>query len=192
MCWCYSLLGDDTELSNEIQKHIEKWKTVSERLQTENNILGPEAYIQLPKGGHDSGFTVDSFRPLVSVIAKVIPSPDGFVGVHDVSLCNTTGQWLAEKVIKLFPYDAGVAQKSDLNSSVSVPTSPRQNIHKSNEIIYSDSVRGMGYIRFLRIGEHLSGLSDVVIDEDNCPNMALSRKMTLLVWFALVVAFILI
>ena len=188
---CYSLPGDNTELSNDIQKHIEKWKTVSERLQTMNNPSGPEDEIWLPMGGPQSGFTVDSSRPLVSVIAKIIPSPDLFIGVHDVSLCNTTGEWLPEKRIVLFPYDAGIAQKSQLNDSIVVPTNPRQNIQKTDGII-SDPVRGMGYIRFTRISENLSGSTHVVIDEDNCPNIATLRKMSLPLWCVLLATMVLI
>ena len=186
------MLGDDTELSNDIQKHIEKWKTVSERLQTKSNTIGPKAHILLPEtNGGFSGFLVDSSRPLVSVIARIMPSPDWFIGVRHVSLCNTSsGQWLKDKRIPLFPYDAGTARRSAHNDSIVVPSSPRQGIiYKPPEadIFVSDSVRGMGYMRFIQIGEHESGSSQVVIDEDNCPNMALLRQMSSLVWFSLIV-----
>ncbi len=188
------MLGDDTELSNEIQKHIEKWKTVLERLQTKSNTIGPEAHKLLPEtNGSVSGFSVDSSRPLVSVIARIMPSPDWFIGVRHVSLCNTSsGQWLKLKAkrIPLFPYDAGTARRSAHNDSIVVPSSPRQGIiYKPPEadIFVSDSVRGMGYMRFIQIGEHESGSSQVVIDEDNCPNMALLRQMSSLVWFSLIV-----
>jgi hypothetical protein len=36
----------------------------------------------------------------------IAPSPDWFVGVSGLSLYQN-GQWLEEKVVELFPYDAG-------------------------------------------------------------------------------------
>lgn len=123
------MLGDDTELYNVIQKHIETWKTVLERLQTKNNTIGPEAQVLLPETNkHNSGFMVDSSHSLVSIIARILLSPDWFIGVYDVNLCNTSGQWIPEKVITLFPYDAGTRHVSKYNDSNVVPSNPSENI----------------------------------------------------------------
>ena len=189
------MLGDDTELYKVIQKHLETWKTVLERLQTKNNTIGPEAHIALPETNdndkHKTGFRVDSSHPLVSVIARIAPSPDWFVGVHDVSLCNESGHWIQEKIITVFPYDAGTAQKSADNDSVVVPTSPHKNIDRAQEDI-SDLVRGIGYMRFTLLEIFDSGSPVLVIDEDNCPNMASLRGVSLLTWPAFIATIILI
>ena len=187
------MLGNYKELSSEIQKHIERWKTASERLQTNNNTIGPEAQVLLPETyPHISGFAVDKSRPLVSVIARIIPSPDWFIGVHDVSLCNKSGHWVPEIIITLFPFDAGTAHTSTYNDSIVVPSNPHQNIHQSQVGDISDSVRGMGYMRFTLVRKSESGSTVVVIDEDNCPNMASLTKVSSLVWFALIAITLLI
>lgn len=166
-----------------------------ERLQSKNNTIGPEDHIALPETNdndkHKTGFRLDSSRPLVSIIARIIPSPDWFIGVHDVSLCNKSGHWLREKLIHVFPYDAGTAQKSADNDSIVVPTSPHKGIHQPQEDI-SDDVRGVGYIRFTLLETFDSGSPVVVIDEDNCPNMASLREVSLLTWSALIATVILI
>jgi hypothetical protein len=36
----------------------------------------------------------------------VAPSPDWFVGVHDLDL-SADGDWAAERTVVLYPYDAG-------------------------------------------------------------------------------------
>jgi hypothetical protein len=45
-------------------------------------------------------------HPLVTLVSMVAPSPDWFVGVHDLSLIEN-GDWVAERVVALLPYDAG-------------------------------------------------------------------------------------
>ena len=157
-----------------------------ERLQSKNNTIGPEDHIALPEtidnDKHKGGFRVDSSHPLVSIIARIIPSPDWFIGVHDVSLCNNSGYWIDEKVIPLFPYDAGTAQKSADNDSNVVPTSPPKNIDRAQEVI-SDPLRGIGYMRFYLLAKFDSGSPVVAIDEENCPNLASVREVSLLMWF---------
>lgn len=44
--------------------------------------------------------------PLVTLVSMVAPSPDWFVGVHDLDLIER-GDWVALKVVALDPYDAG-------------------------------------------------------------------------------------
>lgn len=44
--------------------------------------------------------------PLVTLVSMVAPSPDWFVGVHDLNLIEQ-GDWVALKVVALDPYDAG-------------------------------------------------------------------------------------
>ena len=51
-------------------------------------------------------FQVDRDFPLLSLVSMIAPSPDWFVGVHDVALFEN-GQWVDEKVVDLHAYDAG-------------------------------------------------------------------------------------
>ena len=49
---------------------------------------------------------VSQGHSLVSITSMIAPSPDWFVGVHDLNLF-ANGSWARELVVPLFPYDAG-------------------------------------------------------------------------------------
>jgi len=51
-------------------------------------------------------FEIDLAHPLVSVVTMVAPSPDWFVGVHDLPLFEN-GNWVAETSVELLAWDAG-------------------------------------------------------------------------------------
>ncbi len=51
-------------------------------------------------------FTLPQSHPLVSVVSMIAPSPDWFVGVHDLPLFENN-RWRDEVVVSLDPYDAG-------------------------------------------------------------------------------------
>ena len=55
-----------------------------------------------------AGFEFDVSRefPLVTLVTMVAPSPDWFVGVHDLDLL-AGGDWAPEQRVVLYPYDAG-------------------------------------------------------------------------------------
>ena len=76
-----------------------------------------------------SNIEVNSTHPLVSFISMIAPSPDWFIGVHDVDLCNTTtGEWVDSVVRNLFPYDAGTDSGEEF-SSPDLISNPQQEIH---------------------------------------------------------------
>lgn len=51
-------------------------------------------------------FTVDGEYPLVTLVSMLAPSPDWFVGVNGLDLCDGNS-WVDEVVVELFVYDAG-------------------------------------------------------------------------------------
>lgn len=57
--------------------------------------------------------------PEVTLVSMIAPSPDWFVGVSGLALCEE-GQWLGSKEIALLPYDAG----TDSGASYAAPNSP--------------------------------------------------------------------
>ena len=80
-----------------------------EVIEEEDNMLD-----FLAVGGIGSGtgtrqgtLDVDSGHQLVSLVSMIAPSPDWFVGVHDISMCNASNQWTTSLSFDLFPYDAG-------------------------------------------------------------------------------------
>ncbi len=65
-------------------------------------------------------FTATASHPLVSVLSMVAPSPDWFVGVSNLSLYDNGWR---NRVVDLYPYDAGTEQGSgwSLSNAATVP-----------------------------------------------------------------------
>uniref|UniRef100_A0A667ZSC9 Spondin 2a, extracellular matrix protein n=1 Tax=Myripristis murdjan TaxID=586833 RepID=A0A667ZSC9_9TELE len=82
----------------------------------------------IPNGiGHSSTELLMQPRSsLLSMMVKVIPSPDWFVGVDSLNLCEG-GQWKQEVTLDLQPYDAGTDSGFTF-SSPNFPTNPPENI----------------------------------------------------------------
>lgn len=62
------------------------------------------------------------------MMVKMIPSPDWFVGINSVNLCEG-GQWKQEVTLDLHPYDAGTDSGFTF-SSPNFPTSPQETVTK--------------------------------------------------------------
>ncbi|KAA0189414.1 hypothetical protein HAZT_HAZT004944 [Hyalella azteca] len=65
--------------------------------------------IQEGVGETRAKFFADGNHSLVSVVAKIVPSPDWFVGVDSLDLC-VAGHWLNATSLELSPLDAGTDQ----------------------------------------------------------------------------------
>ena len=73
-------------------------------------------------------FSINQNFSLVTLISMVAPSPDWFVGIHDIDLYDSNaGDWLQSKTIDLKVYDAGTDDGVIFTASNSA-TSPRENI----------------------------------------------------------------
>jgi hypothetical protein len=57
-------------------------------------------------GSTSVDFEMSRDFPRVTLVTMVAPSPDWFAGVHGLSLLEN-GDWAAQLVVELFPYDAG-------------------------------------------------------------------------------------
>ena len=80
--------------------------------------------------------------PFVSLVTMIAPSPDWFVGVHDVSLLGENGEWLDQLVIELDPYDAGTDSGMDY-SSANTDTDPAESIRNLRGIApFADAPMG--------------------------------------------------
>ncbi|XP_043237860.1 uncharacterized protein LOC122389680 [Amphibalanus amphitrite] len=68
---------------------------------------------------------VDGAHSQVSLISKIVPSPDWFLGIDSVDLCDT-GRWVDSVHLQLFPMDAGTDQGLTFTSPnwESVPHQP--------------------------------------------------------------------
>ena len=65
---------------------------------------------------------------LVTLVSMLAPSPDWFVGVHDLDLCDSNA-WLNTIDVTLFPYDAGTDSGESYQSPNSA-TNPSQPISR--------------------------------------------------------------
>jgi hypothetical protein len=98
-------------------------------------------------------FTINPDCPLVTVVTMIAPSPDWFVGVNSLNL-NENGAWIEQRVVELFPYDAGTDSGSTYTSP-DEPTISPNSIHKikTEPLLVNRNVPPMGTFRFTRLGE---------------------------------------
>lgn len=87
------------------------------------------------------------FLSQLSVIVKLIPSPDWFVGVDGLNLCEG-GQWKQEVTFDLHPYDAGTDSGFTF-SSPNFPTTPPENI--TMVIVSNDSAASENSLQYSHI-----------------------------------------
>ena len=108
-------IGETQVLKDEIEKLVRNRTT---RPAFSKPYLSPDQASDVDE------FNVDSVRPLVSVIAKISPSPDWFIGVHDLDLCDrTNGKWVETKQVRpVYPYDAGTDSGMEFTSGEDRPS----------------------------------------------------------------------
>lgn len=83
-------------------------------------------------------FTVSESHPLLSVVSMIAPSPDWFIGVHDLDL-RQGGVWRDNYSVDLFPYDAGTDDGTDFNSPNN-NTNPQDPIQQINKTPFANNV----------------------------------------------------
>lgn len=82
--------------------------------------------VDLSPGSVALEFEIGRDYPLVTLVSMVAPSPDWFVGVSALSLIEG-GDWVAERVVALEPWDAGTDGGVTFESR-DRPSSPREPI----------------------------------------------------------------
>lgn len=71
-------------------------------------------------------FRVDSENHLISFVSTILPSPDWFVGVSALELCQSDCTWIENKVLELYPWDAGTRDgisyqvRKDLSKNITI------------------------------------------------------------------------
>ena len=99
---------------------------------------------------------VDEDRSLVSVITMIFPSPDWFLGISNVDMCDPkTGEWKEEYTRELLPYDSGTDDGTSFES-LNEPSDPRGNItliSKSDDTNFrtNSSIRRLGTFTFTKV-----------------------------------------
>lgn len=113
--------GNSAALEMEINMRIMYNKTAWKLIKQTD---GPTA-----SGEHKTGIMVEvtADYPMVSLISMLAPSPDWFVGISGVNLCNA-GMWRDTwNITSLQPWDAGT-EDGDMFNTTNPETSPVQNI----------------------------------------------------------------
>ncbi|XDB51680.1 PREDICTED: spondin-2 [Capra hircus] len=110
----YSLWRKDQYVSNGLREFAERgeaWALVremeaaGERLQSVHGVFSAPA---VPSGTGQTSAELEahSRHSLVSFVVRIVPSPDWFVGVDSLDLCDR-GSWREQVAVDLYPYDAG-------------------------------------------------------------------------------------
>ena len=79
-----------------------------------------------PNGNISRTIYCNSKYSFISFAAMIAPSPDWFIGVHDLNLYNN-GKWVADTTVQLYVYDAGT-EDGDVFGYDNPPTNPQQPI----------------------------------------------------------------
>lgn len=87
--------------------------------------------------------------PLVTLVSMVAPSPDWFVGISGLNLFEN-GNWIEEKTVLLYPYDAGTDSGVTFTSD-NVATIPPEPIHTLNENTLPGSSIAYGKFVFKKV-----------------------------------------
>ncbi len=102
---------------------------------------------------------VNETHSLISLISMIFPSPDWFLGISNMDMCDKiTGEWRKNYTRDLLPYDSGTDDGTSFESPDSV-TDPRKNIvliGKEDETNFkSDSdIRRLGVLVIERVEEN--------------------------------------
>jgi len=113
--------GQTKELEKDMKRSSKDIRSVikARGLQQRSNVIGRTFAV----------FRMDSTKHLLSLVSKIIPSPDWIVGVSMENLCMSNGSWVDARVIDLYPWDIGT--NSGLSYQDRGPsTQPREAIHR--------------------------------------------------------------
>ncbi|CAL8134698.1 unnamed protein product [Orchesella dallaii] len=116
----FAEFGDSKDLESELKAESGSIRTIIKA----RGLRHPNVY------GHKTFavFRADKDHNLISLVSKIAPSPDWFVGVSGLNLCTKNCTWLTNKVLPLYPWDAGT-DNGITYLSPKETTIPRDRIH---------------------------------------------------------------
>ena len=144
------LTGNVTILDNEIYRQEKYGKVLSRfRATGATNTPGMTKFDRI---------LVNETHSLISLVTMIFPSPDWFLGISNMDMCNkVTGEWRESYTRDLLPYDSGTDDGTSFESPNSV-TKPRKNIfligNRDKTNFKSDSdIRRLGVLVMQRFEE---------------------------------------
>ncbi len=134
--------GSKSELMNEIQTATDEGK--AEFTLSGEGISSSIDEVSL-------GFKISETYPLVTLVSMLAPSPDWFVGVHDLNLYEG-GTWIKEITVNLSVYDAGTDDGTQYTSSDNEPASHGVITLLSSNVRDTDFLDGVNRINKTYVG----------------------------------------
>ncbi|XP_076324156.1 spondin-1-like isoform X2 [Tachypleus tridentatus] len=113
-------LGSAKKLESELKTESEKIRTIIKARGLRYPNLNGKTF---------AVFRVDKRHHLMSLLSKLSPSPDWLVGVSALELCLKNCSWVANKIMNLYPWDAGINDGLSYLSDSS-PTLPQERIKR--------------------------------------------------------------
>jgi Spondin_N len=141
-----------------IERMAERGKSSPLKEEIRAAIRGGDAGVEIrgdglkrSPGSLSVDFRVTRDFPLVSLVAMLAPSPDWFVGVAALDLCQDAA-WVTERRVELFAHDAG----TDSGRSYEAPdadTQPREPIRRmeTSPFLVAGELRAVGTLTFKRL-----------------------------------------
>jgi len=113
--------GITRRLETEMKSFSQEIRSVikAQGLQQRSNVAGQTFAV----------FRVDPTHHLLSLVSKMIPSPDWIVGLSKENLCLPNCSWVANRVIDLYPWDIGT-QSGLMYDSPPSPQRPKGAIQR--------------------------------------------------------------
>ncbi|MBO6513691.1 MAG: spondin domain-containing protein [Phycisphaerales bacterium] len=132
--------------------------------------------IALSPNSRTGTIEADADFPLLSLVTMIAPSPDWFVGIHDLNL-RPDGLWIDEVIIDLDPYDSGTdagVNYTSSNSNIN-PHLPITNI--ANQFPFTGTQR-IGTLRITRTSEAACSTADLALPYNELDFFDISAFLT--------------
>ncbi|XP_014831895.1 PREDICTED: spondin-2 [Poecilia mexicana] len=150
-----------------IMKEVE---TAGERIQSVYGILSAPAVVG-GSGQMDAEFEAFARHSYLSFMVRLVPSPDWFVGVDGVDLCDGD-RWKDKVTLELFPYDAGTDSGFTF-SSPNFETIPQDRITQITSSFPSHPANSFFYPRL----KHLPPIAKVTLTKIKKTNQIISLPL---------------
>ncbi|CAN5267035.1 hypothetical protein BH09BAC2_BH09BAC2_01360 [soil metagenome] len=95
-------LEDVAEVGNTVKMSAEIDAVISNKKALYKFLISPPSVT----GTSQSALSLNTNYPLISFASMIAPSPDWFMGIHDVNLYENN-KWKDELTVNIFTYDAG-------------------------------------------------------------------------------------
>ncbi|XP_053179787.1 spondin-2b [Scomber japonicus] len=150
-----------------LMKEVE---TAGERIQSVYGVLSAPAVVG-GTGQVNTEFEVFARHSYLSFIVRIVPSPDWFVGVDGVDLCEGD-HWKESVTLELFPYDAGTDSGFTF-SSPNFETIPQDKITQITSSLPNHPANSFYYPRL----KHLPPMAKVTLTKIKKTNQIISLPL---------------